>query len=152
MIEVVPADRAHCFEVGYSLRQGDMQECLDMGFEDGVQAALFAFDNYPESYTAMKGKLPIAMWGCRPAAGIISDMAYLWCMTTHFVNTHKRDILRLSSEFVGQMQTRYRVLESSVSPEYEASVRWLRWLGFQIAGTEMYKGHVYYRVVKERVI
>jgi len=151
MIEVIKAERRHCGIIGTYMRPGDLKECIDMGFESGTAAARHAFDNHTENYTALdECGWPIAMWGCRPEAGIVSDKAYLWCMTTRQVELHKKDILKLSRDFVHRMQNKYRLLESSVAPEYEASVRWLHWLGFQIAGTEMYKGHAYYRVVRER--
>lgn len=152
-IKVVPFDRKVAWCIGVALREQDQQEALALGFANGTIALSHIARQHPYSFMAMEDGHPIAAWGHGPLSGSLLDQAGgVWCFTARGVERHKKDILRLSRAFIADVQGNYSTLESSVMTSYEASIRWVQWLGFSIKGIQTVNGHDFYRIVRDRVL
>ena len=136
MIHIVPAKIEHAVHLGENLRAGDWLELKHMGYTRGQDAAAACIEDCKASVVALEDGLPIAGWGHKPDDMLIASTAYLWCMTTPAVERYKKAILRLSRDFVADLQLRFERLESTVSPIYPEAMRWTKWLGFKPAPGE----------------
>ena len=149
-IQVVPFLRMHIAPIAADLRDGDWMELRAMGYKTPLHAVRACADNHPHSVAALDAGLPIAAWGYRPDDLLLSDTAYLWCVTTNAVKAHKKEILRLSRGFVDRLQMQYGRLESTVSPIYPQAMRWVEWLGFKPFSEETRNGVRFINMVRER--
>ena len=94
------------------------------------------------AFTGFMNDKPFCIFGVVP---VTKKRGHIWLLVTEDV--HKVDLRFLSGSlyFLRFFKTIYRTLEALVDAEYEASVKWLRWLGFKPAGKkfiseiEMYK-------------
>ena len=64
---------------------------------------------------------------------LLSDTAYLWIVTTKVVEEHPFVFARYSQMFIRSLlQQQYTSIQGCVDPQFTKSVRWLKWLGFEI--------------------
>jgi hypothetical protein len=75
------------------------------------------------------------MWGLR-SEQLLGDSAYLWMLGTTFIEEHPIHFLRYSQAAINLMRKRYRVLYGEIEVDYNASIRWLEWLGAKITPHE----------------
>lgn len=55
----------------------------------------------------------------------------LWMLTTPLIEAHQIPLLRASKRFIEWMFQHYGPVVGMVDNEFEASKRWLRWIGFK---------------------
>ena len=78
-------------------------------------------------YGMLDGKVA-CMWGLIPPT-ILSDVAYLWLLTTDIVAEHKFLFIRHSQVYIEDALKQYPTIIGDVFIENTAAKRWLKWLG-----------------------
>lgn len=150
-MRIIEAREGHAQFIGMHMRGMDRREIDALGFaspEDAVRKCIVASSM---SFVAInEDEQPIAAWGYREDDMILADSAELWCLTTGFVARSPRSIMHYSRSFVRYVQRRHSNLVALVSCEYEASVRWCEWLGFEPAQIIQAGGLPFYVMRKTR--
>jgi hypothetical protein len=70
----------------------------------------------------------IAVWGLIPPT-ILSDTAYLWLFTTHYMHEHVFIFIRHSKRAVESMLKEFPIIVGHTSVTNHRAMQWLRWLG-----------------------
>jgi hypothetical protein len=83
------------------------------------------------------------LWGVRKA-NLLDRYGYLWAMTTNLVEEHPFIFARQSKMVIDQMMEEYDCLHGVVRPELKRSIRWLKFLGFEILPLQNLEGTNYY--------
>ncbi len=128
MIEIVPATRAHAEQI--ELRPGDLREIEVLGltmaeaFDISTRRALWAHAYLIDGEVAALVGLSVD--------SLIGGVASPWLVTGKPVDQHKKLFLRETRDGVEKMRLLFPVLRNYVHAEYTETIRWLKWLGFNI--------------------
>jgi GNAT superfamily N-acetyltransferase len=128
-IRIVPATLRHVDAI--DLRAGDTAEIAALGRDrraalgESLAHALWA-DAYliDGEVAAIVGLSTDSLLGGRLVA---------WMLTGRPVDRHRKSFLRLTRGRVREMLKHHHTLTCSVHAEYAKAIRWLRWLGFDLA-------------------
>jgi len=77
----------------------------------------------------------IAIWGVK-SSSMVSGYGYLWMVTTKTADEHPLVLARYSRRVIDYLLNHYSLLHGFVGWKYERSIRWLKWLGFEIGEPE----------------
>lgn len=126
MIEVRPAQRRDAELIAPYLRA---RELALMG-DDPVTAIRDQLRLSLVSYTVFKDDRIALIWGVR---GVMLDQkAYLWMAGTPLIEEHPLLFLRYSQRAIRFMSRQFGQLYGEVECDYDASKRWLTWLGAEL--------------------
>lgn len=129
MIEIVPATMAHAEAI--ELRPGDAREIAALGVgKSQAFAATLSRSLWADAYL-VDGEVA-ALMGLI-LSSLIGGIAMPWLMTGAPVEHHRREFMQLTRTRTQEMLAEYGMLVCNVHAEYARSIRWLRWLGFEIA-------------------
>jgi len=70
----------------------------------------------------------LGVWGLIPPT-LLSDVAYLWLFTTHYLDRHVFTFVRHSQRAVAQMVQEYPRIVGHCVCDNAKAIRWLKWLG-----------------------
>lgn len=128
MITVLPTERAHVFEIAQRMRIEEGVETVGLDKARIVADAVIKADY---AFTAFVGNEIACMWGIHTQT-ILSDIAYMWLVTTPLVEKHQFVFARKSQIYLQGLKQHYRVIEGHVGAQFPRSIRWLKWLGFTV--------------------
>ena len=129
MIEIVPAQLEHVIELCEHLRAHEREKFEKFRFAPEktvtreVARSILAFAGLKDGRTG-------AIWGIKAAP--LGDEAYIWLICTTLVEQNPITFLRHSRRVVNDLRQVFPRLRGHVFCDFEASVRWLRWLGCDV--------------------
>jgi len=128
VIEVVPATMAQVHAI--ELREGDAREIAALGVgKSEALAATLARSLWADAYL-VDGEVA-ALMGLI-LSSLVGGVAMPWLMTGAPVERHRRAFLQLTRARTREMLARHGTLVCNVHADYARSIRWLRWLGFDL--------------------
>ena len=129
MISVEAATPAHVDRL--ALRDGDRREVEALGLSPREALALsLARSVWADAYLADGDVAALMGLAVQPLVG---GTAMPWLLTGRAVDRHRKDFLRLTRARVSEMVAAHGTLIAHVHADYAQAVRWLAWLGFEIA-------------------
>lgn len=130
---IVSADFSHIPALAARLRQEDRREAmLSHGF--GAREALeFSLSRSALAWTCLLGDEPQIMWGAAPLADKKPGAGSPWLLSSPALYRLQRPFLRHCPEYMELVLRMFPRLENYVHAENHASIRWLRWCGFELA-------------------
>lgn len=138
-----PALPEHAWAIAENLR--DSPDVERISFTD-MQLAL------ERSMTAqswlLDGKL-VCVWGIVPTT-LTSLAGLVWMVTTKEADECPLIFARHSKMELDRIMQKYTMLHGVVKPSYARSIRWLRWLGFEILPSERMHGERVYPFVRRQ--
>jgi hypothetical protein len=128
-VEIVPATLAHADAI--DLRTGDRREIEALGLapRDGIVRSL-ARSLWADAYIADGEVAALVGVALQPLVG---GIAMPWLLTGRPVDRYAKAFLRLTRARVQTMRAEHGTLVACVHAEYREAVRWLAWLGFELA-------------------
>lgn len=128
---IVPGTQEHVAQVAERMRQEDIDEVWAAShqtpFEGLARSVLVSRDT---SAGLVNGRA-VCMFGVASLM-LLSDAGYPWLLGTTELPRHARKFLRESVGALAKMKRDYAVLSNFVDARNTLSIRWLRWLGFEI--------------------
>lgn len=76
---------------------------------------------------------PICFWGLIPDS-ILGESAFIWFHPIRDLRPYRLRFLRANRRFIAEALDTYPMLWATVRCDFEASQKWLRWLGFEKRG------------------
>lgn len=129
MIDIVLATNEHVEIMAPLMSQDDVDEVAAMNMTP-IEALRWSLEGSLVAHAALIDGEPISMWGCAPTA-LLGDKAVVWMLGTPKLRQNAKTLLRISRQFIQDMQARYPVLECWVDSRHERAMRWTQWLGFR---------------------
>jgi hypothetical protein len=129
VIQIIPATMAHIAAI--DLRAADRAEIEALGLEPheglrrSLERALWA-----DAYLVEGEIVAIAGLG---VPSMLGRVAVPWLVTGMPVDRHRKAFLRLTRARIERMRRGWDLLVNHVHADYAQAVRWLAWLGFEIA-------------------
>lgn len=136
-VQVVSATPAHAEALAPLLRPADVAEVeASAGFTplEALQASLSASER---AWALVVGGEVAALWGVVPVGqGTLltrPQLAVVWALTGRAVDRHRKLFVRLSRGVLSELLRLYPVLVNAVDARYRGALRWVRWLGAEVA-------------------
>ena len=129
--EVVPADISHAAFIALNMRRADVEEIWASNHRTPYEALIGGMDISAYPATGVVNGVPICMFGVG-ASGPISLHGSPWLLGTPDVEKHARKFLRLNKSYIDLIKEDYDLLYNWVDERNDVSIRWLKWLGFDI--------------------
>ncbi len=148
MITILAATRDDVHELAPRLRAEDRAEVLALGFAP-VDGLLQSVVGAQEAWTYRADRQIICMAGITPLS-LIGRVGVPWLLGSDLVLQHRRTFMTETRRMVAHWLTQFDMLRNVVDARYEAAIRWLRWLGFEI-GEPFLLGNGTFRVACKEV-
>lgn len=129
MIYLVPATPEHVPELVASMRLHDKFE-FEIAGGDPVKAIQITLDKSAAAWSALADRQIACMWGVKEVSLVTG--AHLWLITTPLIEKHKHRFLAESKRVVDQCLVSYQFLYGYVDVQFELSIKWMKWLGFEM--------------------
>lgn len=103
------------------------------------------------SWVALVDDRVAAIWGvCIPK--LLGRVGYPWCLTSNTIEQHKRLFINSSRFYLDKIKELCPGgLEVYVDSEHTSSLRWLKWLGFEIGPCRDFNEHPFHYVSMREV-
>lgn len=128
MIEFVKAEFHHGECILGNLREQEKLTITKLGINAPILLEKALANEFP-SFTLLIDDEPAAIFGGH--AETMLGEPRLWMLTTPLILKHVVPLLRASRAYVHWMRDRYGPVIGLVDSEFEASKRWLMWIGFK---------------------
>jgi len=142
-IEVVPATPDHIEPIAKRMRKADRDEVWAASNKTPSEALWFSYGRSELRMTALMDGKPELMFGVGDL-NVLTKAGAPWLLGTKALEKNYIGFLRHSVEWRDHCRERYSVLRNFVDVRNKASVRWLRWLGFELTGPFDMNGHDFY--------
>jgi hypothetical protein len=129
-VEYAAPRRSDIEIVAANMRHADRQEAEAMAAMGPLQALTKAVALSHESCVARVGGEPICIFGLG-VGSLLGGMARPWLLGTSEVEMYGVTFLRSNRPVVKGWASRFD-LENYVDARHTMSIRWLRWLGFEV--------------------
>ncbi len=100
-----------------------------------------ALSQCAEAWTGYIDDQIVCMWGI-DRGSMLTNSAYIWLVTCKGVDEHSFIFVRHSQRRLQELTKRDSFIHGIVQADNEQSIRWLRWLGFQLGDAEFVNGYV----------
>jgi hypothetical protein len=123
-----------------NMREHDKQEvnaATNMGIRNAVKTSV-NLSSY--SKTGLVNDELVCMWGVCPIS-LLSSSGSPWMLGTDLIEKKQRVFLRRSKPWLNDIRKDYKYLENFVDARNVLSVKWLKWLGFEMDEAEPYGIH-----------
>lgn len=143
MITIEPLTEQAVDFVLAHLRATDREEMKASGLKYPREAFLHAMRQAPYCGAMVSGGVPIAIFGVNPLEGE-PDVGLCWLVGTDGVRAERIGFARCSRRVLEGMRECFPVLRNWVFSRHAGTIRWLRWLGFEIDETPVGPGGQFY--------
>ena len=128
-IQVFRAQGAYADIMAPHIRQADRDEIAALTLKKPEEALRMAVESSSISWAGFVGSKIVCLFGVGP---YLEGVGMPWLIGTDALELNSKSFLRQCVGFIKQMHEAYPVLENYVDVRNEASIRWLKWLGFTI--------------------
>ena len=129
--KVVPTELEHIEELSHTMRPADVRECWAANHYSPYDALKHSLYYTDRSFTGLYDNSVMCIWGVGKIA-YLSKEGIPWMLTSNLVDTHYREFLRRGCGLIEDMKKEAVVLINMVDTRNRKSIRWLKWLGFEI--------------------
>jgi len=129
---VIPAHRDHLFRLANNMAQADRDECTAMAMEPH-SALENALSKSFAAWTGMVNDEPVCMFGVVPAGGLLGGVGTPWFSATPELQRHRVSFIKACRRHLEMMLDIFPLLVDFVDVQHKSAIRWLSWLGFEVA-------------------
>lgn len=142
-VQIIPAQPKHAEMILESLRDDSALDMQISGWDNNI-ALKRAIEMSRHSWAGFYDGQIACICGVE-SRNLIDDQAYLWLLTTNIVEKHYFLFVRYSQIFVQELITHnYNHINGFVRPEFDRSIKWLRFLGFTVETEKMFSKDLLY--------
>jgi hypothetical protein len=144
-IEIVRLRPEHARITPY-LRSADTREIVEGSGISPALAVAFSIAHSSPGYAALLDGEPVVVFSASPAGE--PGMGVVWLLATQEIERHPIRFYRESKRMFRNVAEKYETLINWVDQRNTLSLRWLKWLGFEIEEPEPWGvlGLPFYRV------
>lgn len=129
--KIVTTTQDHMEELSHTMRAPDVRECWAANHYAPLDALKHSLYHTERPRTSLYNGRVICIWGVGKVS-FLSKEGLPWMLTSDLVDQHYREFLRRGSKYLVDMQKEAIVLINMVDVRNKKSIRWLKWLGFNI--------------------
>ena len=136
---VVPATPYHTMDLAYRLRPADVEEIKASSGRTPEEALCASVASSRKAWALVHNGRCEAIFGIAPWP-LTSDVGAPWLLASERFETLGRYVLKQTDAYTSELEKEFPVLCNYVDARHTASIRWLRWAGFEITGFELHHG------------
>ena len=130
-IEIVPYEEAHGLYISRHMRLSDRREIWALAALRPLPAIEITMASAVSAYTALVDGVPALMWGVARRT-FISDVGVPFLLGTDVADEHQFRFGKESKKYFTVMTEEFPVMENFALATNTKTLRWLKWLGFDI--------------------
>lgn len=130
-VDVLPATPAHAAHVAAHMRSADRAEVWASGRLTPDDAVTRSIAATALPLAGLVDGVPVCTFGIARRS-LLSDEGAPWLLGTDAIARHGRRFLRENRRVLPTLAAPFALLINHVDARNAASIRWLRWLGFEI--------------------
>lgn len=130
-VKVVPAEFEHVESIAKNMREADRQELWASGLVTPELALKSAIKASDKAWTGLINDEPVCMFGVSRGT-IAARIGSPWLLGTDALEMYQVPFLRRCRGYVSEMTEGFDTLINYVDARNAKSIRWLRWLGFDL--------------------
>ena len=130
MKQIVPTTEEHLEELARTMRTADVDEVWASNHHTPKESLERSFSMSAEPFTGLVDGEVVCIFGVALQTPL-SDAGSPWLLASDLVEDHAHTFLRVNRVYVREIKKRYPLLENYVDCRNAASIRWLKWLGFE---------------------
>ncbi len=130
--QIVPATEEHAREMALVMRQADVDEVWAASHYEPLEALLVSLRLSPDPRAGLADGRVVCIYGVGQAT-LLSAHGVPWMLTAEELPDHARAFLRRNKLYLSEIRSKYRLLLNFVDARNTMAIRWLEWLGFDIA-------------------
>ena len=131
-LSIIPAIPEHIAPIAIHMRQADRDEVAAFAGKSPYEALEFSLGRATIARTVLIDGQPSGMFGVGDL-NILARSGAPWLLGTDDLALAPVAFLRASLDWQRQLFERYDVLRNLVDDRNSASIRWLKWLGFNLS-------------------
>lgn len=117
------------------VREADRQEVWASSQKEPEEALVESFNLATNAWTMKHGDDIVCIFGITPIS-LLDDQMIVWLLSSVHVEKYSMPFLRACRSFLKVLMAKYNSMENFVDARYKESVRWLKWLGFDVSEPE----------------
>ena len=129
--EVVPATREHAIELAKNMREADKREAWAIAHLSPEEATLCVVHASRDAQAGLADGEVVCLFGIEQDPEN-ENVGAPWLLTSHSIEKYAWEFLHRSIDWMKEAKQDYRTLRNYVDVRNTVSIRWLRWLGFDI--------------------
>jgi hypothetical protein len=144
-VRIVRARIEHAPAIAQNLSEIGVTEIENLGraeeeIADEIEASLYS------QVGLYKGKVA-CIWGVR-VVNLLESTGFIWAVTTKIVEEQPFLFARHSKITIDGLMAEFKILHGIVQPRHKRSIRWLKFLGFEILPKREMLGREYYPFIR----
>jgi hypothetical protein len=125
-----------------NMRAADAAELAAQSGSDGFYDTISqSVRSAKKVYSLAQGRKVAAVCGYKDG---VCGAGNAWTLTTTDAQTHKKDFLRATKEFLRECLEIYPAVYNIVDARYEKSIKWIKWFGGEIKDEVRINGFKFY--------
>lgn len=112
------------------LRRADVREIIVRSGRPAYDNLMSSFNTASFCHSIYFQDTIIAMFGVTPTKK--KRVGRVWMLANDELYNHSREIVRISKPWVNTMMKGHNILYNHVHADNKASIRWLKWIGFEM--------------------
>jgi hypothetical protein len=147
-IKITPTTYNDCLDLAETMRKSDVEEIYASNHYTPKQALLFGLNESLATYTVRVDDEIVMIYGVGKLPFVHG--AYPWMLAAENIEKYGVAFYRYTINHIDAMLKQYGYLENYVDCRNKKSIRWLKWLGFNIEPAEPYglEGEPFHRFWK----
>jgi hypothetical protein len=129
--------------IATNLRACDLDEIEAMGAVSAERALRTSVELSSHAWAVLgRDGEPVAMFGAAPHP--LPGVGIVWMLGTEGITREALGIGRATRRYFDELNAAYAILWNFIDTRNTASLRWLRWGGFQLVGERMFGPHPFH--------
>jgi len=128
---IVAATLEHVHALRGRLRTSDILEIEASSGRDPDEALELSWRASDQVWAALQNDRVIALFGAGRIS-MLSDIGVPWMLGSEELTGAGLEVGKRSRQYVLEMKNRFSLLENYIDARQKTSIRWLKWLGFQV--------------------
>jgi hypothetical protein len=130
--EIVAPTHDDIVELVRTMRQADIDEIWAASMTSPYDALVRSVKVSRDTYAGKMDDEVVCIFGVAPVT-VLGTIGIPWMLASDLLPQHSRAFLRANRPYIHEMRNKYSLLINFVDARNTDSVRWLRWLGFDVA-------------------
>lgn len=129
---VVISQPWHVAYIAERMREADRQECWAWALMTPMEALTQGYEESDLCFTGLYDQEPVCMFGVCRDRQVIGNGGTIWLLGTPALETYQVSFLRYCQRYMPVLCEGLDRVGNYVDARNKKSIRWLKWLGFEV--------------------
>jgi len=132
MVTVKTATDLHAEFIAFNAREADIKELYAAAYETPIEVMTKGLRMCDDVKVLIVKDIPVCMWGVWTES-LMTGRGQPWMIGTHYLDRYPKKFIQECKPQLMEIFDKYVILSNYVDARNKKSIRWLKWLGFDIS-------------------